>query len=161
MRFVLQSAMEYLMTYGWAMLVIAVILIALYALGVFNGSLLRTNGCVATSGFECSNPVYEHNTGNVVVIFGQDTGQTWTTANIAFVNQSFTSNVLITGIAGLPQSVIANGLITSTPIQVSIPISGPVSIGTPMSGYFWVSYTTRASPSTLYQEVAIVTLKAS
>ncbi|MEM3296802.1 MAG: LamG domain-containing protein, partial [Candidatus Micrarchaeaceae archaeon] len=34
----LQSAMEYLMTYGWAILVIAVVLGALYSLGVFNST---------------------------------------------------------------------------------------------------------------------------
>ncbi|MGC8538978.1 MAG: hypothetical protein ACP5MK_03880, partial [Candidatus Micrarchaeia archaeon] len=32
----LQSAMEYLMTYGWAILIIAVVLSALFYLGVFN-----------------------------------------------------------------------------------------------------------------------------
>ncbi|MCL5680348.1 MAG: hypothetical protein M1465_03355 [Candidatus Marsarchaeota archaeon] len=31
-----QSAMEYLMTYGWAILIIAIVLAALYSLGVFN-----------------------------------------------------------------------------------------------------------------------------
>ncbi len=35
-RFRLQSAMEYLMTYGWAILIIAVVLGALFQLGVFN-----------------------------------------------------------------------------------------------------------------------------
>ena len=34
----LQSAMEYLMTYGWAILIIAVVLGALFSLGVFNGA---------------------------------------------------------------------------------------------------------------------------
>ncbi|MEM3247640.1 MAG: LamG domain-containing protein [Candidatus Micrarchaeaceae archaeon] len=37
-RFKFQSAMEYLMTYGWAILVIAVALGALYSLGVFNAN---------------------------------------------------------------------------------------------------------------------------
>ncbi|MGI0141893.1 MAG: LamG domain-containing protein [Candidatus Micrarchaeales archaeon] len=32
-----QSAMEYLMTYGWAFLIIAIVITALYQLGVFNG----------------------------------------------------------------------------------------------------------------------------
>jgi Concanavalin A-like lectin/glucanases superfamily len=36
----LQSAMEYLMTYGWAILIIAVVLGALFSLGVFNTSNL-------------------------------------------------------------------------------------------------------------------------
>ncbi|MEM3781662.1 MAG: hypothetical protein QXT43_01715, partial [Candidatus Micrarchaeaceae archaeon] len=33
-----QSAMEYLMTYGWAILIIAVVLGALFELGVFNSN---------------------------------------------------------------------------------------------------------------------------
>ena len=33
-----QSAMEYLTTYGWAILIIAIILVAFFALGVFNGN---------------------------------------------------------------------------------------------------------------------------
>ncbi len=35
-----QSAMEYLMTYGWAILIIAVVLAVLFEIGVFNGSAL-------------------------------------------------------------------------------------------------------------------------
>ena len=38
MAFKIQSAMEYLMTYGWAILAIAVVLGVLYSLGVFNPS---------------------------------------------------------------------------------------------------------------------------
>ncbi len=33
-----QSAMEYLMTYGWAILIIAIVLVALFSLGVFNSA---------------------------------------------------------------------------------------------------------------------------
>ena len=33
-----QSAMEYLMTYGWAILIIAIVMIALFQLGMFNGT---------------------------------------------------------------------------------------------------------------------------
>ncbi|MDE1823956.1 MAG: LamG domain-containing protein [Candidatus Micrarchaeota archaeon] len=39
----LQSAMEYLMTYGWAVLAIAIVMVSLYSLGIFNvGSLKPT-----------------------------------------------------------------------------------------------------------------------
>ena len=31
-----QSAMEYLMTYGWAILIIAIVLVSLYEIGAFN-----------------------------------------------------------------------------------------------------------------------------
>ncbi len=37
-RLALQSAMEYLMTYGWAVLIIAVALLAIFQLGLFNAS---------------------------------------------------------------------------------------------------------------------------
>ncbi|MGD0510444.1 MAG: LamG domain-containing protein [Candidatus Micrarchaeaceae archaeon] len=37
-----QSAMEYLMTYGWAILIIAVVLGALFSLGVFNSATFAT-----------------------------------------------------------------------------------------------------------------------
>ena len=43
--------MEYLMTYGWAILIIAVVLGALFSLGVF-GNLLG-NHCVTTPGWSC------------------------------------------------------------------------------------------------------------
>ncbi len=57
----LQSAMEYLMTYGWAILIIAVVLGALFQLGIFNAStftpkappgachIFRPNGPMTTS----------------------------------------------------------------------------------------------------------------
>ena len=56
-----QSAMEYLMTYGWAILIIAVVLAALFSLGVFSqGS--TANGCIPTPGFLCQNLVFNANT---------------------------------------------------------------------------------------------------
>ncbi|MDE1851085.1 MAG: LamG domain-containing protein [Candidatus Micrarchaeota archaeon] len=42
-RTMLQSAMEYLMTYGWAILAIAIVMVSLYSLGIFNlGNLQPT-----------------------------------------------------------------------------------------------------------------------
>ncbi len=61
MQVKLQSAMEYLMTYGWAILIIAVVLGALFQLGIFNAStftpkappgachVFRPNGPLSTS----------------------------------------------------------------------------------------------------------------
>ncbi|MDE1852007.1 MAG: LamG domain-containing protein [Candidatus Micrarchaeota archaeon] len=37
----LQSAMEYLMTYGWAILAIAIVMVSLYSLGIFNSGSLQ------------------------------------------------------------------------------------------------------------------------
>lgn len=45
--------MEYLMTYGWAILIIAVSLAALFGLGVFNSSGSAPTACIAASGYSC------------------------------------------------------------------------------------------------------------
>ena len=49
----LQSAIEFLMTYGWAVLILAVVLAALYALGVLNPGTYAAQECVFSSGFSC------------------------------------------------------------------------------------------------------------
>jgi len=40
-----QGALEYLMTYGWALLVIVIVVAALYAMGVLNPSSYAQNQC--------------------------------------------------------------------------------------------------------------------
>ncbi len=48
-----QSAMEYLMTYGWAILIIAVVLSALFMLGLFNPSTFVSSQCIFPAEFSC------------------------------------------------------------------------------------------------------------
>ena len=67
-----QSAMEYLMTYGWAILIIAIVLAALFSLGIFSsGSLIGTT-CIANSGFLCGTPIAHGTTFTASI--GQATG---------------------------------------------------------------------------------------
>ena len=47
-----QAAMEFLMTYGWAILVVLIALSALFFLGVFNPQ--TSNGCVVAAPFICN-----------------------------------------------------------------------------------------------------------
>ncbi len=67
-----QSAMEYLMTYGWAILVIALILGVLYALGVFSPSSLAHNECVFPAGYSCLSTTL-HQNGNFTINLQQVT----------------------------------------------------------------------------------------
>jgi len=48
-----QSAMEYLTTYSWAILIIAITLGSLYGLGLFNPSNVVNNQCVFSADFSC------------------------------------------------------------------------------------------------------------
>ena len=48
-----QAAMEFLMTYGWAMMVILVMIGALAYFGVLNPTLLVPDRCISSSDFSC------------------------------------------------------------------------------------------------------------
>jgi len=46
----IQAAMEYLMTYGWAILIIGLVIGVLYSLGLFNPSSIAPSYCVFNGG---------------------------------------------------------------------------------------------------------------
>ena len=62
----LQSAMEYLMTYGWAILIIGVVLAALYELNVFPPSNYVSPICTLPAGFACESS-YLYSNGLIVL----------------------------------------------------------------------------------------------
>ncbi|MFC1730251.1 hypothetical protein ACFL6I_07920 [candidate division KSB1 bacterium] len=49
-----QAAMEFLMTYGWAILVVLVVIGALAYFGVLDPAKLLPDKCTATAGFSCA-----------------------------------------------------------------------------------------------------------
>src|SRR5208337_1559597 len=53
-RFAAQSAMEYLMTYGWAILAISIAIGALYVLGILNPTAFVSQQCLLSAGLSCS-----------------------------------------------------------------------------------------------------------
>lgn len=161
----LQSSMEYLMTYGWAVLIMAVVLVGLFFLGVFNfNATSAAGGCIADPGYLCATPVYSHSTGNVALTFGQRTGSAWPTANVVFVNQSFESNVLINGFTFISKNAIQEipgGLSSGQTWPVTLPATANVVLGLSLTGYIWIGYTTSSSPTALYQKVAAISVKST
>ena len=71
-NFKAQSAMEYLMTYGWAILIIAVVLAALFSLNVFNAGANLGTSCIPSPGFLCQSPVLSGSTGTISFTVGQN-----------------------------------------------------------------------------------------
>ena len=64
-----QSAMEYLMTYGWAILIVIVVVAALYAMGVFKVTpSVACSPCFGTSHFT----YIDHNTTDLIVKVGPE-----------------------------------------------------------------------------------------
>ncbi len=162
-----QSAMEYLMTYGWAILIIAVVLAALFELGVFNGSNLAPQACIAQAGFVCRNPVYTAN--GIGITFGQTTGREYFYSflfiaaegeplNSSGIPQNFsTANALFIGNL-TPGQTIGADFNASKFAYGQIPANAP--IGTPFAGYVWLGYClSPCSAPTAYSKVATITAK--
>lgn len=78
-----QSALEYLMTYGWAILIIVIVGAALFALGVFNPSGSATMTMSEISDFQLVDATINQG-GNVTVILGTKTGKATTVTGIDF-----------------------------------------------------------------------------
>jgi len=171
-----QSAMEYLMTYGWAILIIAVVLAVLFALGLFNGNNIVTNSCIASPGFLCTGASYSHSNANITVTLGQSTGISWVAVNFTFVPQGTPTNAGIPMISfnSLPSNTIlttdGQGLPNDGEQLIVLPansITPPVVVGTPIEGTIWAYYTYYTSSqgiqqkNTGYAQMAVVKLKAS
>lgn len=149
-----QSAMEYLMTYGWAILIIAVVLGALFSLGVFNSSSLIGTSCVALSGYYCANPVLS-TSGVLTLTVGQATGTSYTAATVYIVPSGSTFST------SDANAVISGGLSSGQTAPVSITVPGTfTTVGTAFTGYVWLVYST-ASSSNLETQIATLSVKSS
>ena len=170
-----QSAMEYLMTYGWAILIIAVVLAALDFLGVFNGNTFIGSSCLATPGYLCSNPVMTANANGPNLLsfnFKQDSGETL--YNVSFMCAASSSS------QGYPNVNITStnyGAQTSSNLTVltsgsSVTVSGlecysnngnlfkDNPIGAVFSGTLWIRYNLQGYPSSDYQYAKIAKITA-
>ncbi|MDE1860496.1 MAG: hypothetical protein KGH72_02145 [Candidatus Micrarchaeota archaeon] len=170
----LQSAMEYLMTYGWAILIIAIVMVALYFLGILGGNNVST-ACLAQPGYICGNPAFSSVTGNLIVTVGQNTGVNWASANVIFVpNGELTYGILTPSYFTAANTGIAFNAIgmfaTGQEATIILPINGMVTskpyypVGSSIAGVLWFEYT-QAPPAgngqNLFVEIGAVNLKAS
>jgi len=144
--------MEYLMTYGWAILIVAVVLGALYSLGIFNGANFLGGACIAATGYLCSNPVL------------------YTSGALAFTYGYQGPNVTIDGFACTnstvaPSSFSSSGSSSIQPGQEeSVSASCPVSssdIGTSFSGYLWVEYNQNGQDNLIARFASVSTTVSS
>ncbi len=142
--------MEYLMTYGWSILLLAVVLAALFELGIFSGKSTLPTLCIAQSGFLCSAPLL-NTTGNLIVTVGQALGAPITITGLGCSSTSAAPSSYV----GYSNSMVS-GQESSITFQCPLPSN---TIGTFFSGSLWLRYT-RSGVSTA-SEVATITAKAT
>lgn len=143
-----QSATEYLVTYSWAIIIIAVTLAALYALGLFNPGSFVSNQCIFPADFSCISGFFYAN-GTLSINFVQSTSTAINITAVGCNSAGITSNmtafspadyVPIGGNITLTAECYANGTVfTSQP-------------GTLYKGYVIVNYT---NPQSGFQHVLI------
>jgi len=181
-----QSAMEYLMTYGWAILIIAVVLAALFSLNVFNAGAQLGTSCIGQPGFSCSQPIINQ-AGVLSFTLGQGIGYTTYNTALACVSSansispsSFVYNAIYSANAvgyqwnqapATYQAYSANvpsGTTLSVTGVVCYPGSGAYSttglspIGSAYTGVIWMSYaTTTTGTPVQYVKIATVSVKSS
>jgi hypothetical protein len=134
-----QSAMEYLIIYGWAILIVAVVLGALYSLGVFSGAAFLGTSCSAASGFYCTNPTLS--TGGVLTVtIGQATGTTFKNTYLYFVpsGTNFSTSDPGTSIGTLNSG---RKVTVNIPLPAGSPYPAAYTLGTSLSGYLYLQFT--------------------
>ena len=151
-----QSAMEYLMTYGWAVLVIAIVLAALFDLGVFGGLSGGTPiSAISSPGFSITNPIMNNQgalnfkleylgTGPITI-----TGVDCSSGTV--LNESTMSYT------GMQSDVLISG--QSDNITVDCPLTNH-NIGTTFAGSIWIQYQNQTH-SAYNQSEQIASIKGS
>lgn len=121
-----QSAMEFLMTYGWAILIIAVVLVVLFRLGIFSGIASFGTSCLPSSEYLCSISSLGTN-GNLSFTLGQASGAIFYNIGLACAASS-TSDGLLPSPTGSMVYVSGTGAATGTPANA--PAQGAMTIQT-------------------------------
>ncbi len=172
--------MEFLMTYGWSILIIAVVLGALYVMGVFSGSAFIGNSCMSSSGYLCKNQQLLTD-GTLTFNFGQVTGSSLYNMQLACAASAASGvpnpitafrSIASNGAVLAPSSTgntLTNGqilTISSLPCYASngLPLGNP-ALGTGFSGYVWVNYTLASSAASAasnpWHTAKAITIKTS
>ena len=135
------------MTYGWTILILAVVLGSLYFLGVFNSTHAQPNACLAISGYVCTGPVL-YASGQLSANIGQ-VGQTITVTNTYCTSTPVAPSGATGGALDVPIYSDQNAT-----LQFQCPITSGAT-GAAFSGYLWIVYNTQ-SETNLIEEVGAI-----
>ena len=162
----IQSAMEYLMTYGWAILIIAVTITVAFSLAANSGNPLPT-ACESVSGYLCTNIILHNSV--LTMNIGQNTGFDWTGATIYYVTQANSSSFNAQGdptqIINQPNQVdyvTPSGIRNGQTVTVTIPSPIQFNAGQTLVGTIWAAYTLKQTGATVYYtKIATILIKAT
>ena len=136
-----QSAMEFLMTYGWSILIIGIVVAALFQLGVFSfGSSVGSGSCVSVSGYSCIKGSM-NTAGAVSFTFGH-LGVGGGAVNITAIGCSNSTAPPTIGWSSTAVNVTTLYSGQSETVIAPCSLSGGSRLGTSFKGTVWVQYIT-------------------
>ena len=118
-----QTAMEYLMTYGWAILIVIIVGAALYALGIFNPATYTQSTATGFQGFQVPSGGWQFNSSGALTI--QLKNLAGSNIEITNVSGTYAGTTIYTYMAGQTSGIFAPG------DSLTIVIYG---LGTPSTG---------------------------
>jgi len=151
-----QTAIEYLTSYGWMILIVVVVITALFAFGIFNPSSHVSNSCTMPASFSCQGISLAQN-GGLYINLTQNTGDPINITAISCDATQSTRNAEVL----TPPVYLGSGDNASFVMQCytnSSTFSG--TYGSVYHGYLIVNYTDLVS-SFQYTSVGVVVAKVS
>jgi len=171
--------MEYLMTYGWSILVIAIVMIALFSMGIFGGGATSPSVCYANSGYICQSVILHSNTLTFTSL-GQATGTNWIGVNLLWIPQgqilpgnsgsttwcpSNPANIITNTISGGISCYTvtnANGaMYTAQAVTPVFAFTASTAVGTTYAGTLWAEYQITAGGPVYSVQIAKLTPKST
>lgn len=173
----LQAAIDFMVSYGFAILVIAIAVYVVLQLGVYQPGL-TPQSCTAEPGFACVSYALFRN-GTLDVELAQAQGGTInitgaacaSSPNVAGDGPAF-GNVNVFRYNSItqqyyPDASMANGIIAYSDTRFTVKtycygsggVAGP-SYGSMFNGYLWLNYTNAALPSGMHSTVMVAQLTA-
>jgi hypothetical protein len=131
--------------------------VAVYPNQTATPPIMISVGCTLSSTYKCQNPSFNTSTGILTVAISQDTGYNWTSVTVRFVSAG---TVYSNGVPELswspPQAVnVTGGLLSNATKYINIPItSGPVSVGSNITGSIWARYQLQVGQEVSYANMS-------
>lgn len=147
-----QAAMEFLMTYGWALLVVLIAIGALAFFGVLNPSRFLPNSCSLAPGFACNDfKVSEAGNGQIIVVIQNGLGDNLNsvTLKLSNANPDCGGSATSAGVGFTPSSTTLND---GQSVQFTLNcLSTDVGIvkGTKLKGDIQIDYTVGSGANAL------------
>ena len=121
------------------------------------GSPVIIATCFGSLSFNCQNATFNYTTGILTVAISQSSGYNWTGVTVRFVpsNTVYSHGVPILSWSP-PQTVnVTGGLLNNTIRYVNIPVtSGPVAVGTNITGSIWAKYQLNVGGEVSYADMS-------